>query len=114
MIALVALALAQSDALPSSRLRPPTLLTPLRQLFSPNDYPNEARQNREQGTVGFILEIGPDGRVQDCRIVISSGSPSLDAKTCEVLQQRAKFRAGINSLGQPAPGSFSTTIHWAL
>ena len=43
-------------------------------LFSNDDYPQSALRNEEQGTTGFRLDVGPDGRVTDCTVTASSGS----------------------------------------
>src|ERR1700709_1263840 len=42
-------------------------------------YPRKASQNDEGGTVGFHMEVNPDGRLMWVRVVRSSGSQSLDA-----------------------------------
>src|SRR6185369_12526666 len=43
-----------------------------------NDYPSRALREEREGTTGFRVTVGPDGRVTDCQITSSSGSPDLD------------------------------------
>ncbi len=44
----------------------------------PPVYPIDARRRREQGTVKLRVLVGPDGRVEDLQIAVSSGSDQLD------------------------------------
>lgn len=112
---LLALTGGQPAWMESSNPSPPiSLHGPLGMLFSADDYPKEARDRHEQGDVGFVIDIGTDGLVHACRITASSGSSSLDAKTCDVIHHRARFRPARDSHGQPTPSTMSTTIHWAL
>ena len=55
------------------------------------DYPPEALRNGESGTVRILLTIDPKGRPRDCKVVVSSRSPLLDATTCRIMTARAKF-----------------------
>lgn len=55
------------------------------------DYPPEALRNGESGTVKILLTIDPKGRPRDCKVVVSSRSPSLDATTCRIMMKRATF-----------------------
>ncbi|GHU33348.1 hypothetical protein AGMMS50256_25100 [Betaproteobacteria bacterium] len=41
-------------------------------------YPEQARQLGIEGTVTLFVELGNDGRVEDVRVVTSSGYPILD------------------------------------
>ncbi len=59
--------------------------------ISYSDYPPEALRNGESGTVKILLTIDPKGRPRDCKVVVSSRSPSLDATTCRIMTARAKF-----------------------
>ena len=59
-------------------------------LLSMDDYPKEAVQRGEQGTVRTRLRISREGRVIGCTI-LQSATPTLDAATCRVLTERARF-----------------------
>lgn len=44
----------------------------------PPVYPVDARRRKQQGTVKLMVLVGPDGRVSDLRVAVSSGSDLLD------------------------------------
>jgi protein TonB len=81
---------------------------------SDEDYPNAAVRNEEQGTTRFRLGVGPDGRVSECTITGSSGSPALDSATCRLMKQRARFVPARNSAGEPTSDSVASAIRWVL
>lgn len=78
------------------------------------DYPDSAIRNEEQGTTGFRLEIGPDGRVTNCTITRSSGSSALDNTTCRIMRSRARFTPARDNQGNPTTDTYSTSIRWVL
>ncbi len=79
-----------------------------------DDYPPSALRDDMQGTTGFRLTVGIDGRVSACSITQSSGSPDLDAATCRLVTQRATFTPALDRKGKPAQGSYSNRIRWVL
>lgn len=83
-------------------------------LFSSDDYPNEALRKGETGTVSVQLTVGTDGRVKECRVRLSSASPSLDASTCRILADRAKFDPALDRAGQPVTDRYSQRITWKI
>jgi TonB family protein len=82
--------------------------------FSTDDYPAAALRGEEEGTTGFRLIIGPNGRVSQCQITASSGSVSLDAATCRILAARARYTPARDSLGNPTNGADSGRVTWRL
>lgn len=95
----------------SSPVRP---LDPLTAIFHDRDYPRSARKAREQGSVGFRLEISPRGRIASCIVTASSGSAALDAATCRILRERARFEPARDERGRTIPDSVIGKIHWRL
>lgn len=79
-----------------------------------DDYPEEALRARSQGTTVVRLAVGTDGRVDECKVLTSSGHIILDKKTCSVLQQRARFDPAIGADGKPARAFVVTYIGWRL
>ena len=79
-----------------------------------NDYPSRALREEREGTTGFRLTVGPDGRVTNCEITSSSGSPDLDAATCDNLRRRARFTPGTDGEGQPTTSSYSSRTRWVI
>jgi TonB family protein len=86
----------------------------LASLFSGDDYPLEALSNEEQGTVAVHLQVEPSGRVGRCTVAVSSGSSALDRKTCEILQERARFSPALDGEGHPVVDHYTQRITWRL
>lgn len=79
-----------------------------------NDYPSRALREEREGTTGFRVTVGPDGKVADCQITSSSGSSDLDAATCENVRRRARFTPAKDGDGNPTTGSYSNRIRWVI
>ena len=79
-----------------------------------NDYPSRALQQEREGTTGFRVTVGADGRVSDCQIASSSGHPDLDAATCTNVKRRARFDPALDGNGQPTTGSYSNRVRWQI
>ena len=78
-----------------------------------DDYPQRALPEEKTGTTGFRVTIGTDGRVTNCQITSSSGTPELDAATCDKFSRRARFKPAMQN-GQPVEGSFSSRVRWVI
>jgi protein TonB len=79
-----------------------------------NDYPSRALREEREGTTGFRVTVGPDGKVTDCQVTSSSGHADLDAATCENVRRRARFTPATDGEGQPTTGSYSNRIRWVI
>jgi periplasmic protein TonB len=79
-----------------------------------DDYPQSAISQEKQGTTGFSVTVGPNGRVTSCSVTSSSGTPSLDSTTCSKVTSRARFDPALDSNGNPTTGSYSNRIRWVL
>jgi protein TonB len=79
-----------------------------------DDYPQDAIRNEQQGTTGFRLEVGPDGRVANCTVTSSSGSSSLDAATCRIMRSRARFTPATDSSGNKVSDTHNGRIRWQI
>lgn len=82
--------------------------------FTDDHYPSRALRKREEGSISYTLNVGPNGRVAACSIVVSSGSNSLDKETCKGLQRRARFSPAVNDDGLPIQSTFDGTVSWVL
>lgn len=78
------------------------------------DYPAEALRNRQEGTVGFRLDVNDEGRVTGCTITESSRSAVLDSTTCRLLVRRARFDPARDDEGKAVPSTFSSRVIWKL
>ena len=79
-----------------------------------NDYPSRALREEREGTTGFRVTVGPDGRVQSCDVTSSSGSSDLDDATCANVTRRARFTPAMDGEGNPTTGSYSNRIRWVI
>lgn len=79
-----------------------------------DDYPAQSRRNKDEGVAHFLLMISDSGQVKDCHIIDSSGFAELDAKTCELMRQRAKFHPAKDASGAAVDGEFISWVTWKL
>lgn len=79
-----------------------------------NDYPTGALMDQTEGTTGFRVTVGPDGRVTDCVIISSSGSPDLDVATCTNVKRRARFDPALDANGSPTNGKYTNRVRWQI
>lgn len=86
----------------------------LHSLVTHEDYPKEAIENEEQGMVAFALDIGADGMATGCTVTASSGSSALDATTCRIMKERARFRPARDVKGKPTTDRVSSRVRWVL
>jgi len=79
-----------------------------------NDYPSRALREEREGVTGFRVNVGLDGKVIDCQVTSSSGSPDLDQATCDNVRRRARFQAATDGEGKPTTGSYANRIRWII
>ena len=81
---------------------------------SSDDYPASSLRSGDQGTTGFRIEIGTDGRVTSCSVTKSSGFPALDDTTCKMVTRRAKFTPAKDASGNPIADNYSSRVRWQI
>ena len=81
---------------------------------STNDYPARDLREGNQGTTGFALTVGTDGRVVACQVARSSGFPGLDKATCDALSRRARFTPASDANGAKVTGRYASSIRWVI
>jgi protein TonB len=79
-----------------------------------DDYPSRALREEREGVTHFTLSVGPDGRVTNCSVTGSSGSPDLDDAACRALTRRARFAPATNGEGEPTSGTYSNSVRWTI
>jgi len=79
-----------------------------------DDYPAAAMRDEREGTTGFRLTISADGLPEQCDVTAPSGHPDLDAATCRLLMERARFKAGRDARGMRVGGTYSNRIRWQI
>jgi TonB family protein len=76
-----------------------------------SDYP--MMEHPAEGTVGFTVTVGADGRPTSCKITRSSGYAELDAATCSGLMRRGRFDPRVEN-GEPVPATYSNRVIWVI
>lgn len=82
--------------------------------FTSGDYPIDAIGTRKQGTVGVRFWVATNGKLTDCKVVASSGSPLLDAKSCQVITRRGKLEPALTRDGTPVASLSFARIRWLM
>ena len=79
-----------------------------------NDYPRADFFNKNEGTTIFLLAVGADGALTDCRVIGSSGFATLDAQTCILLRARATFHPAKDEAGKAVAGFYVNRVLWRV
>ncbi|WP_284124728.1 energy transducer TonB [Parerythrobacter aestuarii] len=79
-----------------------------------NDYRTSWITREWEGTAGFRLTIGTNGKVTNCTITNSTGYAALDKATCSLVTRRAKFDPARNDQGETVSGTFSSAVLWQI
>ena len=66
-----------------------------------------------EGVAYFQLTVSPDGDIEQCRILESSGFDILDRLTCSLISQRGHFRPALDQAGQPVASIWINRVRWA-
>ncbi len=98
---------------PSRTLREPARGT-LEGLIYAKDYPGIAIDDLAEGSVAFLVLIDETGKVADCTVTQTSGVAALDAQSCAIVKQRARFTPAIGLDGRPAKDSYHQRITWRM
>lgn len=82
-------------------------------LIQQGDYPIEAIRKGEEGTVRVKLRVSAEGLVTNCSI-LQSASPSLDATTCRIITERARYIPASDDAGNAIEADVEQAIRWEL
>jgi len=88
--------------------------SPIRGLFSPEDYPAIALNHNQQGSVTMTFLVDEKGAVADCSVDDSSGVPALDTMSCYVVKNRAKFEPARGSDGKSIRSAYTEKVVWRI
>ena len=91
--------------------------TDLRQIageIHEDDYPREAVRAHQSGKVHIRFTVGANGRVSDCMVTRSSGSPSLDTTTCRLILQRFRYEPSRDAQGRPHADTVEGVHEWRM
>lgn len=78
------------------------------------DYPIPpgGRAIRQGQHVVVHMIVGVDGRARDCRVVEASPDPVADRLTCQLAEERFRFRPARNAAGEAVPAAFGWRQDW--
>lgn len=79
-----------------------------------DDYPIRAMMEEMEGTTGFRLSYDAGGMPKTCDIISPSGHAELDAATCRLVMERARFNPGRDQAGKPVGGTYRTRVRWQI
>jgi hypothetical protein len=94
--------------------KPAEPIRPIQRYFSDSDYPAQAISNEYSGVTSYMMMVDETGALKDCMVEATSGVASLDAMTCIVLLERAKFRPALDASGKPAKSVVTGNIRWKM
>lgn len=78
-----------------------------------SDYPIRALREGREGVTEFGVRTDQTGKVIQCWIIRSSGSPDLDHATC-ARAQKMRVSPPVDDKGQPQPAVFKSKMEWKL
>lgn len=76
----------------------------------PTDADN--RRGRLRGSVVVQFTVLPEGRASGCTAARPSGNAQLDALTCRIVTERARFTPARDALGRPLASQAHATYVW--
>lgn len=78
------------------------------------DYPIPpgGREVRRGHYVVVHMIVGVDGRARQCRVVEASPDPVADQRTCQLAEDRFRFRPARNAAGEPVTAAFGWRQDW--
>lgn len=84
--------------------------------FADADYPESAQRAQAEGTSVITWDISAQGRVENCRVLTSSGNGDLDSEACRLAVRRGRYTPALDSTGAPVRTSLPTPqrVRWVL
>jgi len=84
------------------------------QWVTSDDYPPAALREEREGVVRITWQINEQGRVENCSVVNSSGSPDLDDAACRLITRRGRYTPAKDESGNPMRSTDARTIRWQI
>jgi protein TonB len=79
-----------------------------------SDMPADLRAAGVGGAVDVRYRVGVDGKASECTATKSSGNAELDRFTCQLIEQRFRFKPSRDSDGNPVPSFIVETHSWIV
>ncbi|WP_221239484.1 energy transducer TonB [Sphingomonas xinjiangensis] len=113
VLALIFGLLHPEEAASPDRSKAPSPRVPAGSFMVDDDYPKEALRLKQEGSTQVLLPISKRGSALGCKVLDSSGSPSLDEATCTMLR-KLKYNPARDADGRTVSGDFITRLQWKL
>lgn len=78
-----------------------------------DDYPAKALAEGREGITRIGVEIGTDGRIASCTVLVSSGHTDLDTASCRTAR-RSSFLPATDAKGEPVETKAEQNIIWKM
>ena len=91
--------------------------TPPRQIkgrLTFSDLPNALRELGTGGTVAVRYDVNASGGVSGCIVTASSGNAELDRATCQLIQQRFRFKPARDGNDRPVAATIEERHIWEI
>jgi TonB family protein len=78
--------------------------------FSGDDYPAAAARRGVESSLQFRVNVSPEGRVTNCRIITTVQAPEINDRICAIIRSRARFKPAELADGTKVPDYYGNTI----
>ena len=79
------------------------------------DYPSRALREGTEGVSGVAWDVDASGKVVNCRITSSSGSPELDDAACKNITRRGRYKPALDTAGTAiASSGYTRRVRWQI
>lgn len=92
----------------------PVPAQPIITLFTSGHYPAQALREGDSGMTSVVALVDEKGAVRECIIDQTSGYATLDAQTCIVIRNKARFIPAIDQNGRPVRGFYGQRVRWEM
>lgn len=79
------------------------------------DYPSRALREGTEGVSGVAWDVDATGKVVNCHVTASSGSPELDDAACKNITRRGRYKPAQDTAGNPITSSgYTRRVRWQI
>jgi hypothetical protein len=84
----------------------------------PTDYVSSQERNTVRIRPGMnadatvVLQVQSNGAANDCVVIHSTGDAAVDARTCKIFVERARYRPARDRSGQPIRAPLLASLSW--
>lgn len=79
-----------------------------------SDYRDLTGGRLQFGRAMVALQVDADGLPTNCRVIRSSGDPTVDDGLCPIIYRRLRFRPALDADGRPIPYHLNYVANWSL